>query len=89
MQNAGSGPFLGVHWPGHLGGNESDRGVMQAPQGEGFLESWEETSHVLSRSVMSNSVAPWAVAHQAPLSMGFSGQEYSSRLPFPIQGDLP
>ena len=37
MQNAGSGLFLRVHWPGHLGRNESERGVMQAPQGEGFL----------------------------------------------------
>ena len=27
-------------------------------------------------------VTPWTVAHQAPLSMGFSGQEYWSRLPF-------
>ena len=26
---------------------------------------------------------PWTVAHQAPPSMGFSRQEYSSRLPFP------
>ena len=26
---------------------------------------------------------PWTVAHQAPLSMGFSRQEYWSRLPFP------
>ena len=26
---------------------------------------------------------PWTVAHQAPLSMGFSGQEYWSGLPFP------
>ena len=26
---------------------------------------------------------PWAVAHQAPLSMGFSRQEYWSGLPFP------
>ena len=31
----------------------------------------------------------WTVAHQAPLSMGFSRQEYWSRLPFPIPGDLP
>ena len=29
------------------------------------------------------------VAHQAPLSMGFSRQEYWSRLPFPSPGDLP
>ena len=34
-------------------------------------------------------VAPWTVAHQAPLSMGFSRQEYWSGLPFPSLGDLP
>ena len=32
---------------------------------------------------------PWTVAHQAPPSMGFSGQEYWSGLPFPSPGDLP
>ena len=32
---------------------------------------------------------PWTVARQAPLSMGFSRQEYWSRLPFPSPGDLP
>ena len=32
---------------------------------------------------------PWTVAHQAPLSMGFSWQEYWSELPFPPLGDLP
>ena len=31
----------------------------------------------------------WAVAHQAPLSMGFSRQEYWSGLPCPTPGDLP
>ena len=31
----------------------------------------------------------WSIAHQAPLSMGFSRQEYWSRLPFPFLGDLP
>ena len=34
-------------------------------------------------------VTPWAVAHQAPLSTGFSRQEYWSGLPFPSPGDLP
>ena len=34
-------------------------------------------------------VTPWTGAHQAPLSMGFSRQEYWSRLPFPTPGDLP
>ena len=32
---------------------------------------------------------PWIVAHQAPLSMEFSRQEYWSGLPFPSPGDLP
>ena len=31
----------------------------------------------------------WTVACQAPLSMGFSRQEYWSGLPWPPQGDLP
>ena len=34
-------------------------------------------------------VTPWTVARQAPLSMGFSKQEYWSGLPFPSPGDLP
>ena len=34
-------------------------------------------------------VTPWTVAHQAPLSMGFSSQEYCSGLPCPPPGDLP
>ena len=35
------------------------------------------------------SATPWTVARQAPLSVGFSRQEYWSRLPFPALGDLP
>ena len=31
----------------------------------------------------------WTVTHQAPLSMGFAGQEYSTGLPCPPPGDLP
>ena len=34
-------------------------------------------------------VTPRTVACQASLSMGFSRQEYWSRLPFPFPGDLP
>ena len=34
-------------------------------------------------------VIPWTVAHQAPLSMGFSRQGRWSGLPFPSPGDLP
>ena len=32
---------------------------------------------------------PWTIACQAPLSMGFSKQEYWSWLPCPSPGDLP
>ena len=32
---------------------------------------------------------PWTVAHQAPLSMGFSRQEYWSGLPYPPPGGFP
>ena len=34
-------------------------------------------------------VTPWTTAHQAPLSMKFSRQEYWSWLPFPSPGDCP
>ena len=32
---------------------------------------------------------PWTIPYKAPLSMGFSKQEYRSGLPFPSPGDLP
>ena len=35
------------------------------------------------------SATPWTVAHQAPLSMGFSGQEYWNGLLFLPPEDLP
>ena len=34
-------------------------------------------------------VTPWTIVLQAPLSMGFSRQEYWSGLPFSSPGDLP
>ena len=34
-------------------------------------------------------MAPWTVASQASLSMGFSRQEYGSGLPLPTHEDLP
>ena len=38
---------------------------------------------------MSNSLQPWTVAHQAPLSVALPRQEYWSGLPFPPPRDLP
>ena len=43
--------------------------------------------HSLSRVQLF--VTPWTVAYQAPLSIGFSKQEYWIGLPFPSPGDLP
>ena len=51
-----------------------------------LLLKWSE---VKSLSRVRLFVTPWTVAHQAPLSMGFSRQEYWSGLPFPSPGDLP
>ena len=44
---------------------------------------------VFSCSVVSDSATQCTAAHQAPLSMGFSRQEYWSGLPYPPPGDLP
>ena len=37
----------------------------------------------------SDSLTPWTIAHQAPLSMGFPRQICWSGFPFPSPGDLP
>ena len=44
---------------------------------------------VLVTKLCSTLCAPWTAAHQAPLSMEFSKQEYWSGWPFPSPGDLP
>ena len=52
-------------------------------------------SHTLYACVLSHFsrvwlfVTPWTVTHQAPLSMGFSRQEYWNGLPCPLPRDLP
>ena len=40
-------------------------------------------------SIVPDFVTPWTVARQAPLSKGFSREEYWSGLPFPSSRDLP
>ena len=49
----------------------------------------ESPYYITKVKVKSDSVSPWAVAHQTPPSMGFFRQEYWSGLPFPSPGDLP
>ena len=53
------------------------------------LTCWILSMYVLSRPVVSDSCHPKTLARQAPLSMGFSQQEYQSGLPFPSPGDFP
>ena len=50
----------------------------------------QKESESVSHSVMSDSLqSPKTEARQAPLSMGFSRQEYWIGLPFPSPEDLP
>ena len=51
------------------------------------IMKWKWKCSLLSRVRLF--VTTWIVAHQAPLSLGFSRLEYSSGLPFPSPGDLP
>ena len=51
---------------------------------------WRDTKYVCSMlSCVQLFAIPWTIAHQVPLSMGFSRQEYWSALPFPSPGDIP
>ena len=45
--------------------------------------------HAYVLSLVQLCVAHQTIVHQAPLSMGFSRQEYWSGLPFPDSRDLP
>ena len=49
-----------------------------------------ETQNTLGRfSHVQLFATPWTASHQAPLSVGFSKQEYWRGLPCPPPGDLP
>ena len=56
-----------------------------------WKKSYEQSRVSEVAQVVSDSLRPHGltVAYQAPLSMGFSRQEYWSGLPFPALGDLP
>ena len=53
------------------------------------MYSLKRRSEVKSLSRVRLFVTLWTVAYQAPLSMGFSRQEYWNGLPCPPPGDLP
>ena len=57
---------------------------MKPPQSQ--MQPWACS---VAQSCPTLCAAPWTVAHQAPLSIGFSRKEYWSGLPGPPPGDLP
>ena len=54
-----------------------------------FIELDKGIQQIQSFSRVRLLATPWTVAHQAPLSMEFSKQEYWSGWSFPSPGDLP
>ena len=65
-------------------------GILQARTLEwiaiSFSNAWKWKVKVKSLSRVRLLVTPWTAAHQAPLSMGFSRQEYWSGVPLPSPG---
>ena len=62
-------------------------GILQARTLEwlaiSFPNAWKWKVKVKSLSCVRLLATPWTAAHQAPLSMGFSRQEYWSGVPLP------
>ena len=67
-------------------------GILQARTLEwvsiSFSKAWKWKVKVKSLSRVQLLTTPRTAAYQAPLSMGFSRQEYCNGLPFPFPGDL-
>ena len=64
------------------------RGRTESDTTEVTQQQRQCESESVSHSVVSNSVRPWTIAPQAPLSREFSWQEYQSGLPFSSLRDL-
>ena len=68
-------------------------GILQARTLEwvaiSFSNAWMWKVKVKSLSRVQLLTTPWTVAHQAPLSMGFSRQEYWSGVPLPSPSEDP
>ena len=84
-------PMLPLLWASFLHRQGAQRRVFFPYQVPGNLPSTEEPlcCAVLSCSVRSNSVTPWTVGCQAPMSMGFPRKEYWNGFPCSPPGDLP
>ena len=69
--------------------NSKDAVIFCWKESWGCYQVTKATDSTFVLSHVWHFATPWTVAHQAPLSMGFSRQEYWSGLPFPSPGDLP
>ena len=79
--------LVGCHLWGRAESDTTDV-TQQQQQQQLAIKSKSTTDLVLSRfSYFQLFVTPWTVAHQAPLPMGFSRQEYWSGLPLPSPTD--
>ena len=74
--------------PGKIKGKRK-RGLQRVRWLDAITDSMDMKVKVKSLSRVRLFVTPWSVAYQAPPSMGFSGQEYWSGLPFSSPGDFP
>ena len=86
-------PTAGGTLPCPLAPRGSSPSLSVGVEGQGEDCSLGTCAH--AQALLLHSVAqgifmtPWTIAHQAPLSMRFSRQEYWRGLPFPLPGDLP
>ena len=75
---------------GEEGGQSPGTKQGKANQSTGGLAwGWGVGMHAQSLSRVRPCVTLWAAARRAPLSMGFSRQEYWTGLSCPLPGDLP
>ena len=80
--------IIGAEGTSHARGEESFK--IQRMAGDAFYICTSISDCMLNHfSYVQLFVTLWTGAHQAPLSMGFSRQEYWSGLPFSPAGDLP
>ena len=63
-------------------------GLCETIKKKGKLSKGKVGGGLLTKSCLPLA-SPWTIARQAPLSMGFSRQEYWSALPCPSPGDFP
>ena len=68
-------------------GKECEKSIDTHTHTDVYINTYVCVSQFLSHVQLF--VTPQPAAHQAPPSMGFSWQEYWSRLPFPPPGDHP